>query len=85
MREAGLNRPCIFGAGCITETIMTVQALSSSIFAPTAEARPPSFWWGLFDAIVEERQCKSDGLVTDYLRRHEGEHDALERRPSGRW
>jgi hypothetical protein len=62
---------------------MTAQAFSST-FSPAPQADTPTFWWGLLDAIVEERQSKSDHLVANYLRRHEDEHGALARRPLGR-
>jgi hypothetical protein len=62
---------------------MTAQAFSS-LFTPAPQADTPAFWWGLLDAIVEERQCKSNDLVANYLRRHEDEHGVLAPRPLSR-
>jgi hypothetical protein len=69
----------------MTETTMTLQAFSPSLFAPAREGRARSFGRRLFNAIMEGRQRKADEYVADYLRRHRGEHHdevriALDRR-----
>ena len=73
----------------MTETIMTLQAFSPSLFAPAREGRKPSFWRRLLNAIMEGRQRKADEHLASYLQHHQGEHTvelrrALERRLADR-
>jgi hypothetical protein len=58
----------------MTETIMTLQAFSPSLFVPAQEGRKRPFWRRLLNAIMEGRQRKADEYVLEYLRRHRGKH-----------
>jgi hypothetical protein len=62
----------------MTEAIMTLQTFSPSWLVPARDARAPSLWRRLLDAIMESRQRKADAGIVDYLERHSGPyHDEL--------
>jgi hypothetical protein len=62
----------------MTETFMTLQISSPSLFAPARDDPKPSFWRRLLVAIMAGRQRKADEYLADYLQRHlDKGHDEL--------